>query len=166
MLDLGPILFTAPWILTALAVLPILWWLLRITPPAPQILAFPPLRFLLALQPQEETPARTPLWLILLRMLIAALIILALAHPLWNPGERLHGSGPLVLVVDDGWAAGPGWRKRLLAMEALVDQAERDGRPVRTTAPGRSTRCRDLTSKVRHMSPGFPMALTDPTRHG
>jgi hypothetical protein len=151
MLDLGPILFTAPWILTALAVLPILWWLLRITPPAPQILAFPPLRFLLALQPQEETPARTPLWLILLRMLIAALIILALAHPLWNPGERLHGSGPLVLVVDDGWAAGPGWRKRLLAMEALVDQAERDGRPVRimTTARANPTDPLQISELIR-----------------
>lgn len=151
MLDLGPILFTAPWILTALAVLPVLWWLLRITPPAPQILAFPPLKFLLALQPQEETPARTPLWLILLRMLIAALIILALAHPLWNPGERLRGSGPLVLIVDDGWAAGPGWPKRLLAMEALVDQAERDGRAVRimTTARANPTDPLQISELIR-----------------
>ncbi len=131
MLDLGPLIFTAPWILTALAALPILWWLLRITPPSPQIRDFPPLRFLLALQPQEETPARTPLWLILFRMLIAALIILALAHPLWNPGEKLRGSGPLLLVVDDGWAAGPGWRKRVEAMEALIDQAERESRAIR-----------------------------------
>ena len=138
MLDLGPVIFTAPWILAALVTLPILWWLLRVTPPSPQIRAFPPLKFLLALRPQEETPARTPLWLILLRMLIAALIIFALAHPLWNPGERLHGSGPLVLVVDDGWAAGPGWRKRMDAMEALIDQAERDGRAVRVMSTARA----------------------------
>ncbi|MHA1109010.1 MAG: BatA domain-containing protein, partial [Alphaproteobacteria bacterium] len=60
--------------LVALAALPILWWLLRITPPSPRVQAFPPLRLLLALRRQEETPARTPPWLILLRMLIAALI--------------------------------------------------------------------------------------------
>ncbi len=151
MLDLGPVLFTAPWILTALAALPILWWLLRITPPSPQIRTFPPLKFLLALQPREETPARTPLWLILFRMLIAALIILALAHPMWNPGERLRGSGPLVLVIDDGWAAGPGWNKRLKAMDALVDQAERDGRAVRimTTARANPTDPLQISELIR-----------------
>ena len=34
MLDLGPIVFTTPWILVALAGLPVLWRLLRVTPPA------------------------------------------------------------------------------------------------------------------------------------
>ena len=104
MLDLGSVVFSAPWMLAALAVLPVLWWLLRVMPPAPLVRIFPPLSFLLALRPQEETPARTPLWLILLRILIAVLIIVGLAHPLWNPGERLHGSGPLIIVVDDSWA--------------------------------------------------------------
>ena len=35
MLGLGPIAFAVPWILGALIVLPILWWLLRLTPPSP-----------------------------------------------------------------------------------------------------------------------------------
>ncbi|NKB19499.1 MAG: DUF4159 domain-containing protein [Alphaproteobacteria bacterium] len=131
MLDLGPLVFTAPWMLAALATLPILWWLLRVTPPAPLVRAFPPLRFLLTLQPQEETPARTPLWLILLRMLIAALIILGLAHPVWDQGKKLYGSGPLILVIDDSWAAAPTWQKRLDTLETLVDQADREGRAVR-----------------------------------
>jgi hypothetical protein len=137
MLDIGPLVFTAPWLLTALAVLPILWWLLRVTPPSPLIRAFPPLSFLLALRPQEETPARTPLWLILLRILIAALIIVGLAHPLWNPGDRLYGNGPLIVVIDDDWSAAPGWTRRIDALSALIDQADRDGRPVRIlkTAP-------------------------------
>ena len=149
MLDLGALVFTAPWMLAALAVLPVLWWLLRVMPPAPMVRAFPPLRFLLALQPQEETPARTPLWLILLRVLIAALIIIGLSHPLWNPGERLHGTGPLIIVVDNGWAAAPRWNKRTAAMNALIDQAERDGRAIRyiTTArphPAEPLRLSDL----------------------
>ena len=107
MLQIGQLAFAAPWMLIALATLPVLWWLLRITPPAPRIQAFPPLRLLLALRRQEETPARTPLWLIILRMLIAALIIIGLAHPLFDPGARLLGSGPLVLVLDDGWSSAP-----------------------------------------------------------
>ena len=53
--------------------------------------------------------ARTPWWLILLRMLLAALVILALSHPLLNPASALRGSGPLVLVIDDDWAAAANW---------------------------------------------------------
>ena len=136
-LELGPLAFGTPWMLAALAALPMLWWLLRITPPAPRLQDFPPLRMLLALAKQEETPAHTPPWLILLRMLIAALVILALAHPLFNPGAQLLGSGPLVLVIDDGWAAAPRWRMRTAVLDALIDRAERDDRAVivLTTAP-------------------------------
>ena len=45
------------------------------TPPAPRHIAFPAIRLLVGLTPREETPARTPLWLILLRMALAALVI-------------------------------------------------------------------------------------------
>ncbi len=61
MLTLGPLAFAAPWLLLAAVALPVLWWLLRVTPPSPRQLAFPPIRLLLALEPREETPARTPL---------------------------------------------------------------------------------------------------------
>ena len=74
-----------------------IWWLLRVTPPAPRRIAFPAIRLLLGLAPREETPARTPWWLILLRMVLAGLVILALAHPLLNPQVRLPGDGPVVL---------------------------------------------------------------------
>src|ERR687884_138094 len=116
MLSLGPLAFAAPWLLLGVAVLPILWWLLRVTPPAPRRIRFPAVRLLLGLVPREETPAKTPLWLILLRMALTALVILGLAHPLLNPSTRLAGSGPLVLVVDDGWAAARDWpaRQRML----------------------------------------------------
>ena len=137
MLLLGPLAFVSPWMLTALAALPVLWWLLRVTPPAPRRLVFPPIRLLAALRPSEETPARTPLWLILLRIFLALLLILALAHPLLNPGSRLAGAGPLILVVDDGWAAAPHWEARETAMAAYINQAEREARPivVLATAP-------------------------------
>ena len=37
------------------------------------------------------TPAHTPLWLILLRMTLAALVVFALAHPLLNPNGIVIG---------------------------------------------------------------------------
>ena len=58
-----PLAFAAPLVLGALVLLPVLWRLLRVTPPRPRQIAFPPLRLILDLAPREQTPARTPLWL-------------------------------------------------------------------------------------------------------
>ena len=130
MLSLGALAFASPWLLAGLAALPVLWWLLRVTPPAPRRLRFPAIRLLLGLTPREETPARTPLWLILFRMLLAGLVILGLAQPLLNPSTGLAGKGPLVLVVDNGWAAAHDWPARQRLMGELIDQAEREDRHV------------------------------------
>jgi hypothetical protein len=137
MWTIGSFAFAAPWMLLALAGLPLLWWLLRLTPPAPRRLQFPAIRLLLDLIPREETPHRTPLWLIIFRMVLAAILIIALAHPLINPVRQFQATGPLLLVVDDGWAAAPRWPQRLEAMTDLVDRADREGRSVLllTTAP-------------------------------
>ena len=136
MLILGTIGFLAPWLLAGLVALPLLWWLLRLTPPAPRMLHFPAVRLLFGLESREETPTSSPWWLILLRLTAAALVILGLAHPLINPGHDLAGSGPIVLAVDDGWAAARDWPARQQVMRDAVGRAERDGRPlvVLTTA--------------------------------
>ena len=42
MLNLGLLGFTQPWLLLGLVSLPALWLLLRVTPPAPRRVAFPP----------------------------------------------------------------------------------------------------------------------------
>jgi hypothetical protein len=137
MLSFGTLAFAAPWLLVLLAGLPLLYWLLRVTPPNPRSVSFPALRLLLDLSAREETPSRTPLWLLILRLVLAALVILALARPLLNPAADLPGGGPLLLVVDDGWAAARDWPARQQAMERLLAQADRQGRPVAilTTAP-------------------------------
>ena len=117
--------------LLGLAALPILWWLLRITPPSPKRIRFPAIRLLLSLAKEEETSARTPWWLLALRLALAALLVLALADPLWNPAARLAGGGnPLLIVIDNGWAAGPHWTERIRLVESLIDQARRGDRPV------------------------------------
>jgi hypothetical protein len=124
-----PLAFSVPLVLTALAALPLLWYLLRITPPRPRQIAFPPLKLILDLKPTEETPARTPWWLLLLRLGLAALIILAMAGPIWNPlplGEG--GKGPLLVILDDGWPAAPTWDQRVLAANDRITTASRDGR--------------------------------------
>ncbi|MCO6419801.1 BatA domain-containing protein, partial [Siccirubricoccus sp. KC 17139] len=128
MLTLGPIAFAAPWLLLALPALPVLWWLLRVTPPAPRRLGFPALRLLRDLPVVEETPARTPWWLLLLRLVAAGLVILGLARPVLGPGGAAGGEGTLLLVVEDGWASAADWPARMALAGAALDRAGREGR--------------------------------------
>jgi len=130
MLTLGAISFAAPWLLLALATLPVLWWLLRAVPPAPSRVMFPAIRLLFGLPQSEETPHRTPWWLLALRLLLAALVILALSHPVLDPGRALRGSGPLVLVIENDWSAGEDWDIRRETALALIDEADRESRTV------------------------------------
>ncbi len=130
-------IFASPWVLLALPALPLLWWLLRVTPPAPRSEVFPAIRLLMGLRAREETPARTPWWLLLLRMIAATLVILALARPVLDAGSALPGSGPLLLVIDNGWAAAGDWPRRMQAANTVLDRSERAGREVAllATAP-------------------------------
>ena len=105
-----PLTFTAPWILAALALLPVIWWLLRLTPPRPREISFPPTRLLLDIDQHEETPQRSPWWLTLLRLLLAAILIFALAGPVWRTAEPVDtGEGILWLLVDNGWTSARSW---------------------------------------------------------
>jgi Domain of unknown function (DUF4159)/Aerotolerance regulator N-terminal len=130
-------IFVAPWVLSGLLALPLLWWLLRVTPPSPRSEIFPAVRFLLGLNATEETPAHTPLWLLALRLLAASLVIVALARPVLDAGTALAGKGPVLLVVDNGWASANDWVRRKEAAGALLDRVERAGRKAAllTTAP-------------------------------
>jgi len=87
-MTLGPIAFLAPWLLAGLLALPVIWWLLRTIPPRPRRISFPPTRILVGIENREKTPAQTPWWLTLIRMLAAALVILALAEPVLNPNSE------------------------------------------------------------------------------
>ncbi len=131
-MTLGPIAFLSPWLLAGLLALPLIWWLLRAIPPRPLRIAFPPTRILVGLENREKTPAKTPWWLTLLRMAAAALLILALAEPVLNPNREtaLAGSGPVVLVVDNGWASAAHWSSRTFMIERLIAEAEAQSRPV------------------------------------
>ena len=131
-------IFATPWVLLALALLPVLWWLLRVTPPSPRVQDFPAIRLLAGLRGREETAARTPWWLLALRLLAAGLLVLGLARPVLDAAAGLAGSGPLLLVIDDGWSAAPDWTARMTAAQAALDQAERAGRPAALLTTARS----------------------------
>jgi len=120
-----PIAFGAPAILIGLLALPVIWWLLRLTPPRPQAEPFAPMAVLALVLKPEETPSRSPWWLTLLRLVIAALVILALSEPVLNPRDQaLSVDGPLALVMDNGWASAPDWEARTEAAELLISEAE------------------------------------------
>jgi uncharacterized protein DUF4159/aerotolerance regulator-like protein len=126
-----PLSFAEPLLLLGLLSLPALWWLLRVMPPRPRRIEFPPTRLLFDIAPKEETPSRTPWWLTALRLSAAALIILAAAGPTWNPQTGVGGSkAPLVVLLDDGWSAAASWDIRIKAADELIAQADSDRRAV------------------------------------
>jgi hypothetical protein len=126
-----PLGFAQPLVLLALLSLPVLWWLLRLIPPQPRRIAFPPTRLLFDIAPREETPQRTPWWLTLLRLTLAALVIIAAAGPLWNPPVAGSASkSPLALLIDDGFPAAGTWDMRMRSAEDLIARAETDHRGV------------------------------------
>ncbi|AUH34873.1 DUF4159 domain-containing protein [Paracoccus tegillarcae] len=130
MLILGPLGFLTPWILAALAVLPVLWIILRAMPPSPRLQDFPGVGLLLGLRDPVPVARRTPWWLLLLRLAAMALLILAFAGPVWKPVLRQAEPGPLLIVMDAGWAAAPGWAERQARAERALQDAAADGRPA------------------------------------
>ena len=162
-MTIGPILFGAPWALAALAVLPVLWWLMRATPPPPQRTQFPPTRLLEGVRTEDQSRERAPWWLVLFRALAAALLILAFARPSLAPSaaESAQG-GRTLIVIDDGWTSAPFWSDTRAAGVAAATQAERTGAPVfllltapsaRPRDPGEAMTAADAKSAIGRLEP-------------
>ncbi|WP_147126993.1 DUF4159 domain-containing protein [Shimia ponticola] len=130
MWSIGPVGFAAPWLLVALAALPILWLILRAVPPAPIRRRFPGVALLLGLTDDETQTDRTPWWLLLLRMLAVAAAIIGFAGPVLNPQDRQPGTGPLLVLLDGSWGEAADWSARMERVDALLAEAARDGRTV------------------------------------
>ena len=136
-----PLGFAEPLVLIGLLTLPALWWLLRLVPPRPRRIDFPPTRLLLEIAPREETPARTPWWLTALRLLLAALVIVGAAGPLWNPPLATKSAhAPIAMLIDDGWAAANTWDARMRMAEDIITRAENDHRAVALVPLSEGTR--------------------------
>ncbi|MEO0411175.1 MAG: DUF4159 domain-containing protein [Pseudomonadota bacterium] len=138
MLSLGPLAFLNPWLLSALALLPIAYLIIRAIPPAPRRLFFPATWLTRELDTQSAEVEATPWWLLLLRLLMLALLIIAMAHPILAPNQRLASQGPVIVLVDNDWTAAPDWPARQDAILALLEQLGSQERSVHlatTAAP-------------------------------
>ncbi len=122
--------FTAPWLLLGLVALPILWILLRAVPPAPIRRLFPGVVLLLGLSDDETQTDKTPWWLLLIRTLAIAAVIIGFAGPVLNPQTETPGTGPLLILADGTWADARDWPRRIDRIDAALDEAARAGRPV------------------------------------
>lgn len=122
--------FLAPWFLFGLVALPILWVLLRATPPAPVRRVFPGIGLLFGLQDERVEPDKTPWWLLLLRMIALAAVIFALAGPILNPDQLARSERPLLLLADRSWSEASDWGERQQALQDKLTQARLEGRQV------------------------------------
>ncbi len=142
-----PLAFAQPLVLLGLISLPALWWLLRLVPPRPRRINFPPTRLLFEIAPKEETPARTPWWLTLLRLTLAAIVIIAAAGPMWNPPLATSDrNAPLLIMIDDGWSSAAAWSERLRTADELITRASADNRGVALLPLSRTAR--DISLQV------------------
>ncbi len=118
-----------------------------VSSPRPRRIDFPPTRLLFEIAPKEETPARTPWWLTLLRLTLAALVIIAAAGPLWNsPLATANRAAPLLILLDDGWPAAAAWDARLRTADEMIARAEADNRGVAVLAL--SETARDISLQI------------------
>ncbi|MDD7970030.1 DUF4159 domain-containing protein [Roseinatronobacter alkalisoli] len=134
MFTLGPIGFATPALLAVLLVLPLLWWLLRAVPPAPVIRRFPGVALLIGLKDETSETDKTPWWLLVLRAVAVAALIIAFAGPVLNPQPAREGTGPLLVISDASWASARDWPQRQARMRDILTEAGRAGRPVAVVA--------------------------------
>ena len=149
-----PITFAAPLALAALVALPALWFLLRVTPPRPRRIDFPPLRIMADLLGKRETPARTPPWLLILRILAAACLILAVSGPVWNPSGTGAVTGRTPLMRSGGSSTSVEH-----AASASIRPSEANGRRRRRREDCGRFAMPDIafrTEPVSRKSPGAP----------
>ena len=122
--------FTTPWLLWALFALPVLWVLLRAVPPAPVIERFPAVALLLGLEDDDTTPANTPWWLLALRVLALAAVIIGFAGPKIDPEADVLPADRLAVFVDASWASAQSWTAQKPVLDDVVQAAARDGQQV------------------------------------
>jgi len=153
MFSLGGMSFLFPALLGAVAVIPALWWLLRVMPPKPRAVKFPAFFLLKDLKTNIRTAARTPWWLLLLRSLILLCLILALAEPVMRISEGLSGRyGSVLVVVDNGYAAAAHWDERMARLGEFLPQISRSKRSVLFLP----TAADPMDGKVRSFGPMDP----------
>ncbi|TQS71636.1 DUF4159 domain-containing protein [Rhodobacteraceae bacterium] len=131
---MGPLGFGTPWLLSGLLALPLLYLMLRAVPPAPIRRRFPGVALLLGLADKQAEAARTPWWLMVLRIAALAAAIIGFAGPVLHPAGGGAGTGPLLILTDASWASARDWAHRQARITQALEQAQAAGRPVALVA--------------------------------
>ncbi len=165
---IGALGFSAPWLLAALVALPVLWIILRAVPPAPVRRRFPGVALLLGLTDSDSVADRTPWWLMLLRMLAVAAVVVGLAGPVLNPRspDAAPSRAPLLVVLDATWASAADWTAQSALLEDILDEAARDGRRaayLRLTDVAQGVRFAPAADLKRRIGSMVPLPWTPQT---
>ena len=124
------ITFLNPWLLSALLILPVLYFLLRVMPPPLKSVVLATSYFLEGLTTQKRTTSKTPWWLLLLRILIITCIIFAFAHPISNKNTDFASDAPLLIVLDNSWAGASNWSDIIGKGKEILRIAEETAQPA------------------------------------
>jgi len=130
MISLGALSFFTPLAFAGFIILPLVWWIVRLTPPRPHRVRFPAIRLLAQVTTRHRSSRSFPWWLLVLRLVMVAMLVTGAATPVYNPSSAMQSNGPLVIIVNDGWAAAPDWKARISYLEYLVGQADRQRRGI------------------------------------
>ncbi len=130
-MNLGPIFFAQPLALLGLIALPIILWLLRATPPEPKRVTLPSLALLDGEKQIEETPDKTPWWILALRFSAAALAIIGFSQPILNPNTSQSSiAGNALVLIDNGWESASNWEDIKKTAIAAADAIYESGSEV------------------------------------
>lgn len=97
-------MFAYPFLLAGLLVLPLAYRWMRALPGGETVVSFAAMMFLGPSRGPVKTVKKTPLWLILLRLALLALLILWAAGP-QRPPQGQGSPSPTLMVVDTSWSA-------------------------------------------------------------
>ena len=123
--------FYHPLYLISLILLPLIYFLINLTPPQPRQIFFPPINILKKLAPAEKTPKNSPLLLLIVRLLLVGAFIIALAGPYYQTSDEIFiNNQPLLILVDDSWSSAQDWDQRKNFTQNLIHEAELHGVPA------------------------------------
>lgn len=128
---IGPIAATfTPWMLLAIPATLALWWVMKSIPQERLKQIFPGIQLLAKVKHEEPSPTKMPWWQYVPITLASLAAVGALTKPEYNPQTPLQGSGPVIMVVDNGWSPARGWSARIAQAENLITRADRAGRSI------------------------------------
>jgi len=140
----------------------VLWWLLRVMPPRPRRIEFPPTALLLGHRAERRNPSHTPWWLTALRLAAATLVILAARG---RSGIRKPVLPAIALRLSscstDGWSAASSWDIRIKAADELIANADATGAAF-ALVPLVRARARHHTDAGGHRARGAAQLVPKP----